>query len=190
MWRVLSSPPNYCQNQASKSWRKTERVEWKSYLCHQTLTFLLTKNHTTIRKVPLGQGKNRGWLWHEKSIICKVWPRGLSSCSLGRDALAGSTVHNRVNVNHYRTCAIISCRLCGFSPNVKSASFFCVAPSRKFHWYLRTLSLKFQKARTKIEVFPSLPCWLSQLDWDSQQGRDRKTKFCIKVAWSLGCLMT
>ena len=95
------------------------RVEWKSYLCHQTLPVLLTKNHTTIRKVPLGQGKNRGWLWHEKSIICKVWPRGLSSCSLGRDALAGSTVHNRVNVNHYRTCAIISCRLCGFSPYVK-----------------------------------------------------------------------
>ena len=102
------------------------RVEWKSYLCHQTLTFLLTKNHTTIRKVPLGQGKNRGWLWHEKSIICKVWPRGLSSCSLGRDALAtGSTVHNRVNVNHYRTCAIISCRLCGFSPNFNFLFLHC-----------------------------------------------------------------
>ena len=28
--------------------------------------------------------------------------------------------------------------------------------------YLRTLSLKFQKARTKIEVVLSLPCWLSQ----------------------------
>ena len=25
----------------------------------------------------------------------------------------------------------------------------------KFHWYLKTLSLKFQKARTKIEVFSS-----------------------------------
>ena len=33
----------------------------------------------------------------------------------------------------------------------------------KYHWYLRTLSLK-QKARTKIEVFLSLPCWLSQLN--------------------------
>ena len=32
----------------------------------------------------------------------------------------------------------------------------------KFHWHLRTLSLKFQKARTKIEVFLSLPYWLSQ----------------------------
>ena len=31
--------------------------------------------------------------------------------------------------------------------------------------YLRTLSLKFQKAQTKIEVVLSLPCWLSQLNW-------------------------
>ena len=31
----------------------------------------------------------------------------------------------------------------------------------------RTLSLKFQKARTKIEVVLSLPSWLSQLNWDS-----------------------
>ena len=37
-----------------------------------------------------------------------------------------------------------------------------VACGLEFHWYLRTLSLKFQKARTKIEVFLSLPCWLSQ----------------------------
>ena len=28
--------------------------------------------------------------------------------------------------------------------------------------YFRTLSLKFQKARTKIEVVLTLPCWLSQ----------------------------
>ena len=34
--------------------------------------------------------------------------------------------------------------------------------------YLRTLSLKFQKARTKIEVLLTLPCWLSQFSWDSQ----------------------
>ena len=33
----------------------------------------------------------------------------------------------------------------------------------QFLGYLRTLSLKFQKARTKIEVVLSLPCWLSQL---------------------------
>jgi hypothetical protein len=38
-----------------------------------------------------------------------------------------------------------------------------VACDLKFHWYLRTLSLTFQKARTKIEVFLSLPCWLSRL---------------------------
>ena len=32
------------------------------------------------------------------------------------------------------------------------------------------LSLKFQKARTKIEVFLSLPCRLSQFNRDRQQG--------------------
>ena len=34
--------------------------------------------------------------------------------------------------------------------------------SLQFLGYLRTLSLKFQKARTKIEVFLFLPCWLSR----------------------------
>ena len=29
---------------------------------------------------------------------------------------------------------------------------YCVACGLKFHWYLMILSLKFQKARTKIEV--------------------------------------
>ena len=37
-----------------------------------------------------------------------------------------------------------------------------VADSLIFHWYLRTLSLKFQKAMSKIEVFPSLPCLASR----------------------------
>ena len=32
----------------------------------------------------------------------------------------------------------------------------------QFLEYLRTLSLKFQNARTKIEVVLTLPCWLSQ----------------------------
>ena len=32
----------------------------------------------------------------------------------------------------------------------------------QFLEYLRTLSLKFQKTRTKIEVVLALPCWLSQ----------------------------
>ena len=39
-----------------------------------------------------------------------------------------------------------------------------VACGLKFHWYLRTLSLKFQKATSKIEVFLSLPSWLSRLN--------------------------
>ena len=37
----------------------------------------------------------------------------------------------------------------------------------QFLGYLRTLSLKFQKARNKIEVVLTLPCWLSQFSWDS-----------------------
>ena len=32
----------------------------------------------------------------------------------------------------------------------------------QFLEYFRTLCLKFQKARTKIEIVLSLPCWLSQ----------------------------
>ena len=43
----------------------------------------------------------------------------------------------------------------------------------QFLEYLRTLSLKFQKARTKIEAVLSLSCWLSQLNWNSRQGRLR-----------------
>ena len=39
--------------------------------------------------------------------------------------------------------------------------------------YLRTLSLKFQKAKSKIEVSLALLCWLSQ--FSCQQGRARKT---------------
>ena len=46
------------------------------------------------------------------------------------------------------------------------------------------LSLKFQKARTKIEVFLSVPSWLSQLNWDSQQGRDRKTSILLVAFWN------
>ena len=36
----------------------------------------------------------------------------------------------------------------------------------QFLEYLSTLILKFQKARTKIEVVLSLPCWLSQFSRD------------------------
>ena len=45
----------------------------------------------------------------------------------------------------------------GVSPNFE----ITVACGLKFHRYLRTLSLEFQKARTKIEVFLFLPCWLN-----------------------------
>ena len=50
--------------------------------------------------------------------------------------------------------------------------------------YLRTLSLKFQKAQTKIEVVLALPCWLSQLNWDSQQGRVRTTSILVSALWN------
>ena len=46
----------------------------------------------------------------------------------------------------------------------------------KFHWYLKTLSLNFQKARIKIKVFLSALSAVSiQLRHCTQQGRDRKT---------------
>ena len=50
-----------------------------------------------------------------------------------------------------------------------------VAWRLQFLEYFRTLRLEFQKARTKIEVVLALPCWLSQLNWDSQQGRASTT---------------
>ena len=57
----------------------------------------------------------------------------------------------------------------------------------QFLKYLRTLHLKFQKARTKIEVFLSLPCWLSQFSWDSQQGRLRTTSILVRAFWNFKC---
>ena len=72
------------------------------------------------------------------------------------------------------------CKL-GVSPNFE----ITVACGLKFHWYLRTLSLKFQKALTKMEVFLSLPCCLSLFNWDSQQGRDRKTPILLVAFWNL-----
>ena len=51
----------------------------------------------------------------------------------------------------------------------------------QFLEYLGTLCLKFQKARTKIEVVLSLPCWLSQFSWDSQQGRLRTTSSLVRA---------
>ena len=50
--------------------------------------------------------------------------------------------------------------------------------------YLRTLRLKFQKAQTKVEVVLSLPCWLSQFSWDSQQGRLRTTSILVRAFWN------
>ena len=68
---------------------------------------------------------------------------------------------------------------------------------RGFRWFLdikvlwrlqfligyRPLSLKFQKARTKIEVVLSLPSWLSELNWD-RLGRLRTTSILVLAFWN------
>ena len=59
-----------------------------------------------------------------------------------------------------------------------------VAWRLQFLEYLRTLSLKFPKSRTKIEVLLALPCWLSQLNWESQQGRARTTSILLVAFWN------
>ena len=61
---------------------------------------------------------------------------------------------------------------------------FKVYWSLQFLGYSRTLSLKFQKAGTKIEVVLSLPSWLSQLNWDSYQGRLRTTSILVRAFWN------
>ena len=44
-------------------------------------------------------------------------------------------------------------------PRSKVFKWVCkLGVSLKFHWYLKTLSQKFQKATSKIEVFQSLHC--------------------------------
>ena len=75
-----------------------------------------------------------------------------------------------------------SCKLCKWKKNSLISLIFishwrgmytrgCHTSATKIYWliqilgYLRTLSLKFQKARTKIEVVLTLPCWLSQFSW-------------------------
>ena len=53
-----------------------------------------------------------------------------------------------------------------------------MAWSLQFLGYLRTLSLKFQKAASKLEGF------LSQFNWDSQQDRARKTTILVLAFWN------
>ena len=55
----------------------------------------------------------------------------------------------------------------------------------KVLWRLQFL--EYLKARTKFEVVlpcPALPCWLSQLNWDSQQGRLRTTSIFVRALWN------
>jgi hypothetical protein len=61
----------------------------------------------------------------------------------------------------------------GVSPNFK----ITVACGLKFYWYLRTLSLKFQEATSRIEVFQSLPCLASNLQ--PNQRRERNTSILL-----------
>ena len=50
-----------------------------------------------------------------------------------------------------------------------------LACGKKFHWYLRALSLKFHKAKTKIEVFLSLP----SLAETANRAETGKLQFCL-----------
>ena len=53
----------------------------------------------------------------------------------------------------------------GASKYIRGFTKFCIKVLWRLQFLecLRTLCLKFRKARTKIEVVLSLPCWLSQL---------------------------
>jgi hypothetical protein len=55
----------------------------------------------------------------------------------------------------------------GVSPNF----MITVACGLNFHWYMMTLSLKFQKAMTKIEVFQSALFILGPSTLQPKQGR-------------------
>ena len=57
---------------------------------------------------------------------------------------------------------------------IRGFTKFGIKVSRRLQFleYLRTLHLKFQKARTKTEVVLSLPCWLAQLNWLTGQTQD------------------
>ena len=61
-----------------------------------------------------------------------------------------------------------------------------VACGLKFHRYLRTLSLKFQKARSKTEVFLSLPCWLSAKLRQPTRQRQENFNFACSLLLKLG----
>ena len=98
--------------------------------------------------------------------ISVTWYREMPLRKFFVESMKGHTWINSIKV---------ACR-CEFSTKM----LWCL----QFLGYLRTLSLKFQKARTKIEVFLALSCWLSQFSWDSQQGRDRKTTILILALWN------
>ena len=51
----------------------------------------------------------------------------------------------------------------------------------KFLDYLSPLTLKFQKARTKIKVVLTLPCWLSQLSSNAPETVDFTIPWYLKV---------
>jgi hypothetical protein len=53
----------------------------------------------------------------------------------------------------------------------------------QFLGYLRTLSLKFQKVRTKIEVVLSLPCWLSQYSGQLQFWSEPSERSIFQTFW-------
>ena len=90
--------------------------------------------------------------------------------------------HSYYNITRTSICTLLT------HPNMKgrvSQKFGIKVYWRlQFFEYQGTLSLKFQKARTKIEVVLSLPSWLSQLNWDSYQGRLRTTSILVRAFWN------
>ena len=64
--------------------------------------------------------------------------------------------------------------------SIRGFTKFCIKVlwRLQFLGYFRTLCLKFQKARTKIEVFLTLP---------SQQGRVRTTSILVRAFWNFKC---
>ena len=72
----------------------------------------------------------------------------------------GNNIFKKINVCRYIRVSHI---FLDFKVHIK------VYRRLQFLEYLRTLSLKFQKARTKIEVVLTLPCWLSLPTRQSQE---------------------
>ena len=125
---------------------------WYSIFIKQGYIFLLSEFSTSER-----------WMWSLHSRI--QWP-GYPDFQSNRQSMSCNRFFTCVHTSQFRI-------------------FFRLLVSRWCNIYsflgcLRTLSLKFQKATSKIEVFLALPCWLIQFSCDSEMGRGRKTSILVR----------